>query len=181
MNLFPEFSLTWMNGFLLMIPLLGLRYGIPAVLRKEALAELDYFPPVQGKEKIALKGYFITNTILIFSPITASIKLGTWNTKLGLVIYLLGIGIMSIALAHYCKQPGLKISGIYKHSRNPMCVGYFLIFVGASLLIGSWFHLVLTLFVQITVHGLILSEERWCRKQFPQQYANYLACTPRYF
>jgi hypothetical protein len=28
--------------------MLILRFGIPALLNKRALAELDYFPPVQG-------------------------------------------------------------------------------------------------------------------------------------
>lgn len=180
MNIYPPVRFVLLNGFLLTLPMLVLRFGIPALLNKKALAELDYFPPVQGMEKLALKVYFISNTFLIFSPLLAeiqpaeTIKVGGWIT------YLLGIVLLAVSLIDFCQQNGLKTGGIYRLSRNPICMGYVLIFLGTALLISSWFHLVLTVIYQIAVHGLILSEERWCLEAFNEEYYQYFKDTPRY-
>lgn len=181
MQIYPAVSFSLVNGFLLMIPLLGLRFGIPAGMRKTALAELEFFPPVRGFEKIALKVYFVTNTFLIFSPLLAKIQRGTYYSLAGWVIYILGLILMTISLINYCKQEGLKRKGIYRFSRNPMCIGYFLIYIGMALLIGSWFHLVIAVVYQVAVHWLILSEERWCLEKFGEGYKDYLKNVPRYF
>ena len=181
MQIFPAVSFSLLNGFLLMIPLLGLRFGIPAGMRKTALAELEFFPPVRGFEQIALKVYFVTNTFLIFSPLIANIQSGTYFSSAGWLIYILGLILMTISLINYCEQEGLKRKGIYRFSRNPMCIGYFLIFFGMALVIGSWLYLVIAVVYQIAVHGLILSEERWCIEKYGEGYQEYLENVPRYF
>lgn len=181
MNIYPPIRFVLLNGFVLTLPMLILRFGIPALMKKEALAELDYFPPVQGLEKLALKIYFISNTFLIFSPLLAKVEsVGTYQI-MGWVIYLTGILVLGVSLIDYCRQEGLKTSGIYRYSRNPICVGYLLIFVGTALLISSWFHLALTFIYQISVHWLILSEERWCLENFSNKYQEYINRVPRYF
>jgi len=180
MSLYPKISFSLLNGFLLILPMLGLRLGIPALIRNDALAELDYFPPVLGVEKTALKVYFISNTYLVFSPLLAKIQPWSFAASLAWVIYLAGIGLMLASLVQYSKNPGLKNNGVFRYSRNPICLGYFLIYIGTSLLIGSWFHFGLAVIYQIAVHFLILSEERWCLKRYGVQYQSYLAATPRY-
>lgn len=181
MLIYPPIEFTLANGFLLMIPMLALRYGLPAMIRKSALPELEYFPPVRGRERPALKTYFITTTFLIFSPLLSKIRWDTAPAIVGILVYGLGLSLMILALVGYSQTPGLKIDGIYRFSRNPMCLGYFLIFFGASLLIGSWFHLITVVLYQIAVHFLILSEERWCLEQFGEPYKNYLLRVRRYF
>lgn len=181
MSLYPPLTITWVNGFLLILPMLALRFCLPALIRKQALAELDYFPPVQGGEQLALKVYFVSNTFLVFSPLLAKIdpvpgfKVGSWS------IYLSGLLILSLGLIGYCRQEGLKTRGIYKYSRNPICVGYFVVFLGTALLISSRLHLLLTIIYQFAVHGLILSEERWCLAEFGEIYLEYYKSTARYF
>ena len=132
MQIYPAVDFSLVNGFLLMIPLLGLRFGIPAGMRKTALAELEFFPPVRGFEQIALKVYFVTNTFLIFSPLFANIQSGTYFSLVGWLIYILGLVLMTISLINYCTQEGLKRKGIYCFSRNPMCIGYFLLIKSSS-------------------------------------------------
>ena len=181
MFLYPPLTITWANGFLLILPMLALRFGLPALISRESLTELDYFPPVQGGEQLALKVYFVTNTFLVFSPLLAKIdplpgfKVGSW------IIYLSGILILSLGLIGYSRQKGLKTAGIYKYSRNPICVGCLVVFLGTALLISSWFHLLLTIIYQAAVHGLILSEERWCLDEFGETYRKYCSTTARYF
>lgn len=181
MNIYPPLRFVLLNGFLLTLPMLALRFGIPALMNKKALAELDYFPPVQGREKLALKVYFISNTFLIFSPALAEIQPAGAIKAGGWVVYLIGVVILAMSLRDYCRQEGLKTGGIYHVSRNPLCMGYLGVFLGTALLISSWFHLVLTVIYQIAVHGLILSEERWCLEAFGEEYYQYFKNTPRYF
>ena len=180
MSFYPKVSFSLLNGFLLILPMLVLRYGIPASIRKESLAELNYFPPVQGIEKMALKIYMISNTFLVFSPLLAEIQPRVKTATSGWIIYITGIGFLLSSLVQYCKEPGFKNKGLFRYSRNPICLGYFLIYIGTSLLIGSWFHLGLAAIYQITVHYLILSEERWCLMNYGAEYQSYLAATPRY-
>jgi len=181
MPIYPPLKLTLLNGFVLILPMIALRYGIPPLMKKEALAELDYFPPTVGLESLALKGYFVSNTFLIISPLLAQIKPLPGVSLPGWFIYVAGMIILTFSLIDFCRQEGIKTAGVYRYSRNPMCVGYFFVFLGASLLISSWFHLTLTAIYQLTVHWLILSEERWCLEHFSESYQEYYANVSRYF
>jgi protein-S-isoprenylcysteine O-methyltransferase Ste14 len=181
MEIYPTITFTVLNGFLLIIPLLGLRFGLPALIRKEALSELDHFPPVIGFERIALKVYFITNTFLIFSPLLAHIRGGSIFSWIGWGIYAIGVLLLAVSLLNFSTSAGgLTRTGVYRLSRNPMYVGYFLIFIGIALLIGSWFHLAVTLIYQVAVHFLILSEERWCQATFGEELKEYKRKVRRY-
>jgi hypothetical protein len=62
-----------------------------------------------------------------------------------------------------------------------MYVAYFLIFFGVSCLIGSWTHLVITAIYQMSVHWLILSEERWCQDKYGRAFIDYRLQVRRYF
>lgn len=181
MEIYPKITLTLLNGFLLVIPLFGLRYGIPTLVRKEALAKLAHFPPIVGSERIALNVYFLTNIFLVFSPLLAVIQSGSGFSRLGWGVYCAGLALTALSLLNFCTSAdGIKRTGVYRFSRNPMYVGYFLIFIGVSFLIGSYVYLVITLIYQATVHFLILAEERWCRDIFGTEYVEYCRKVPRY-
>lgn len=181
MFIYPPITFTFQNGFLLVLPLLVLRFGLPALLHRKALTALDHFPPVIGREQLALKVYLVSNTFLVFSPLLARLVPDTQWGLAGWVCYALGIIVLVLALWSFSVAPGALIqTGLYRLSRNPIYIGYFLIFIGVSLLISSWFHLVLTLVYQVAVHFLILSEERWCLEVFGEEYLGYQRKVRRY-
>ena len=181
MYIYPPIKLSLLNGLILILPMLVLRFGLPALVRKEALADLDYFPPVHGPERTALRIYFATNIFLIFSPSLARLQSSQPLSALGWVIYFCGLSVMALALFHFSASSGhLAKKGIYRFSRNPMYIGYFMIYIGIALLIGSWFHLAMTFVYQIAVHWLILSEERWCLEKFGESYESYYRQVRRY-
>lgn len=182
MFFYPKITLTLLNGFLLVLPMLLLRFGVPALVHREALVALDHFPPVLGRERIALKIYLVTNTFIVFSPLLAHIISGTPWQLVGWFSYALGMAVLGLGLWNFSTGCGsLMLTGMYRFSRNPIYMGYFLIFIGVALLIGSWFHLALTLVYQVAVHYLILSEERWCQTTYGQPYLQYLKQVRRYF
>lgn len=176
----PDFALTWQNGFLPMVPLFILRFGAPAVIDRNAMPRLDFFPPTIGIERAALTIYFITNTTLIFSPLAMRLGISGPGWTAGLVLYLSGCAFFALSVIAFCRRAGLTRSGIYRLSRNPMYIGYYLIFLGTGFMLGSWVYLLLVQVYQLAVHFLVLSEERWCLETYGAAYRHYLDEVPRY-
>ena len=64
---------------------------------------------------------------------------------------------------------GINLKGLYRISRNPMYVSYFIYFLGCVLLTQSLLLLAILVAFQISTHWIILSEERWCIKKFGEK------------
>ncbi|WP_334301391.1 methyltransferase family protein [Lientehia hominis] len=75
---------------------------------------------------------------------------------------------------------GLNSSGLYRFSRNPMYVSYFLFFSGCVLLTKSLLLGGIVLVFIISTHWIILSEERWCSEKFGESYEQYRKKVRRY-
>lgn len=101
---------------------------------------------------------------------------------LGLSLFLVGILLFAISVVCFAfpNDEGLNINGIYKFSRNPMYVAYFVCFLGMSLLIQSLIMLVMVLIFQISAHWIIVLEERWCLEKFGKSYEDYTKKVRRY-
>lgn len=74
----------------------------------------------------------------------------------------------------------MKETGLYRLSRNPMYVAYFICFLGMALLTRSVLFLGLVAVFQISAHWVILAEERWCLEQFGERYRRYMGKVRRY-
>lgn len=181
MKFLPIFDITIFNGFLLIIPLLVIRLLLVKIINPNVGDKLDYFPPTIGFENFALNGYFILNPILIFLPIICKVSFdNAREIIIFVIIYLIGIIFLSLSVMTFSKNDELTTKGIYKFSRNPMYIGYLLIFIGVSISINSFGYLIVVILYQICVHFLILSEERYCKKIFGKSYLDYCAKTKRY-
>ncbi|MFR6330355.1 MAG: methyltransferase family protein, partial [Eisenbergiella sp.] len=77
-------------------------------------------------------------------------------------------------------ENGINKNGLYRVSRNPMYVAYFVFFLGYVLLTQSLILLALVIIFQISAHWIILSEERWCMEKFGDEYVQYLKRVRRY-
>ena len=75
---------------------------------------------------------------------------------------------------------GFRQTGVYRFSRNPMYVSYYVVFLGCALLNQSLLLLILVLIFQVSGHWLVLAEERWCLKQFGGPYRQYQKRVRRY-
>jgi protein-S-isoprenylcysteine O-methyltransferase Ste14 len=172
-----------MNAFILLIPIILLRYGLLGILNKEALKRAAFSPPVTDREKAAAWSYVISNIlmflILFFLKISAS---PAWSFYGGLILYGLGSIFYMLTIVNYAKPKGNGINknGFYRISRNPMYVAYFIYFLGCVMLTQSWILLALLIIFQISSHWIILSEERWCTKVFGDEYIQYMKNVRRY-
>lgn len=171
-----------MNAFLLMIPIFLIRFGLLKMINIDALNRAAFFAPLEGNEKAAYLFYQLSNTFIILYSAFLRIQTKTPLFLIALFIYILGNIVLIISTVDFAKpeQSGINKNGIYKISRNPMYIGYFIYFLGCVLLTHSILLLISLLVFQISAHWIILSEERWCVDKFGTDYINYMNIVKRY-
>jgi protein-S-isoprenylcysteine O-methyltransferase Ste14 len=171
-----------MNAGILLLPLILIRYVLLYLLSKDAFRRAAHFPPFAGKEKVAYYVYQASSILmfayLLFLRVTGE---SPW-LAVGLPVFAAGAVLCAVSVIHFAKPDGkgLNRNGLYRVSRNPMYVSYFLYFMGCVLLTKSPVLLILLLAFQISSHWLILSEERWCFREFGDEYARYMSQVRRY-
>lgn len=172
-----------MPGVLLFLPFLLVRFGLLAAKNRQALPRAAHFAPMQGREKIAYAVYQLATLGILLALCASRIQSGSTGTWYGgLVLYLLGLVLCAVSVLHFAApdQDGLNTQGIYRLSRNPMYLGYFVCFLGMALLTRSWVLLALVLVFQGSAHWIILAEERWCQETFGEAYRQYRGRVRRY-
>lgn len=172
-----------MNGFWLLIPFVLIRFVLLGLLDKRAIKRAAFFPPLIGKERLMYVIYQITNVLMILYLFFLHVEIAFPIFYIGLIAYLLGLIICAMAIINFAKPKhnGINLDGLYKWSRNPMYVGYFFYYLGCALLTQSIIYLILLMGFQLATHWIILSEERWCIKQFGEEYRHYMKTVRRYF
>jgi protein-S-isoprenylcysteine O-methyltransferase Ste14 len=74
----------------------------------------------------------------------------------------------------------LRTKGIYRFSRNPMYVGFFLMMAGALLYTSNPFVGALSLFAMVVHHVIVLREERFLAGRFGLEWKQYVSSVRRY-
>ncbi|NJE00155.1 isoprenylcysteine carboxylmethyltransferase family protein [Thermococcus sp. LS1] len=118
-------------------------------------------------------------------PINATAALigGSVLAVVGLVIMLLGM----LEFRSFKRMSGLDSSklittGIYRYSRNPQYIGWFLALIGISIMGRSGLALLLTIALIIGIHLYnVKLEEPYLERIFGEEYRRYKESTPRYF
>ena len=171
-----------MNGFLLLIPFLLIRFGLLYILSKEGLERAAFFAPLIGKEKAAYWVYQISNILFFVYLFFLKITTDSYWFYAGLATYGLGVLLCLASVLNFAKpaENGINIKGLYRISRNPMYVAYFIFFLGCVLLTQSLLLLIILIAFQISAHWIIRAEERWCIKKFGEEYINYMNEVRRY-
>lgn len=171
-----------MNAFITVIPLLIIRFGLLSLVGKESLKRAAFFAPRIGKENTAYLIYQLSNMGMIICLCFLKITVNRYWLITGLVIYGLGVLLCVLSTIDFSRpsENGVNIHGLYKVSRNPMYVAYFIYFLGCALLTQSIVFFVLLVIFQIGAHWIILSEERWCIETFGEAYKSYMNHVRRY-
>lgn len=61
-----------------------------------------------------------------------------------------------------------------------LVIPFFLYFLGACMVTRSWLLLAILLVFQVSVHFMILAEERWCSETFGETFDKYMEKVSRY-
>jgi protein-S-isoprenylcysteine O-methyltransferase Ste14 len=183
MELFPELRIGWLNGWIL-ICVLYVIYGILLkIFPKDTVARLyDRSGRSKRHKAIILTGsllVFVYFVLIIFTPL----KIGSGVSVVGIIVFMLGLTGFVIALFNFKKaQPGQPItSGLYRISRHPQQLMFFISFVGACFAIGSWIALFIQLISSVFLHTRVLAEEKACLARYGDSYQSYIKRVPRYF
>ena len=171
------------TGFLLLAPFLLIRFGLLSYLGKEAVARAAHFP-ASFQEKHVIYWIYQLSSVGIFICscfLTVSIEGSVW-LWIGTVLYGLGLTVSTVSMFDFSAPApnGMRRDGIYRFSRNPMYVSYFLCFAGCALLTRSLALWGFVMAFQISGHWLILAEEEWCLEQFGEEYRQYMRDVRRY-
>jgi protein-S-isoprenylcysteine O-methyltransferase Ste14 len=152
------------------------------MLSKEGLKRAASFAPLIGKEKIAYWFYQISNVLIFVYLFFLKVTTDSYWFYAGLVTYGLGVLLCIASVFNFARpaEDGINLNGLYRISRNPMYMAYFIYFLGCVLLTRSLLLLAILMVFQISSHWIILSEERWCIKKFGEEYKNYMNRVRRY-
>ncbi len=75
----------------------------------------------------------------------------------------------------------LVVHGLYRWVRNPMYVGFFLIWIGEALWCASWGVLAYALAAMAAAHAFVTRhEEPSLRRRFGEEYEQYMKSVPRW-
>ena len=184
MSVIPAFKIGFWNAWIFMLIIL---LTIPFFVR---IANKRTIPPQEEEFNktfsIKNKAIFCSSKYIIFIAAFYSIflplKLGTLWFYVGVPIALFGLtGLIIVMVNWYNSEPTKPImKGLYRYSRHPMYVTYFLIFLGTSIATASWlFMLFLILFTVGTVTFADF-EEKGLLEQFGNDYRTYQSRTPRW-
>ncbi|MBS6640383.1 MAG: isoprenylcysteine carboxylmethyltransferase family protein [Clostridiaceae bacterium] len=173
-----------MNGFILLIPFLLVRFGLIRVIDRQAVVRAAYFPPRIGAERAAYMIYQLANAVVMIGLLFFSVRMErSWLCGTGAACYLLGLLLCIASVIDFAapSDSGFHENGVYRFSRNPMYVSYDLLFAGCALLVQSWLLGCFVFLFVISSHWIILSEERWCIQAFGAPYRAYMKRVRRYF
>lgn len=169
---------------MLLIPFVLVRFVLMALLDRTALARAAHFAPVQGRERVAYWVFQGMSLLLLVLLLLLPIQTRPQPVfVLGALLYAAGLALLAASVAAYARPSGsgLNQNGVYRLSRNPMYVAYFVLFYGSVLLTQSVLLFAATVAFQLSAHSIIRSEERWCLARFGQAYLDYMQKVRRYF
>lgn len=172
-----------MNGLWLAVPFLAVRFLAAACAGARGAAARRALCAHAGRREDRLCGVSGRDAGDLHLPGVSDGAVG-WRVDLscGERVLCRGLGLCAAAMVAFCAPDGrgLNTNGVYRLSRHPMYVGYFVCFVGMALLVRSPVLLSVVLIFQVAAHWMVLAEERWCLETFGDDYARYIRSVRRY-
>jgi len=177
MSLIPVFEIGIWNAWILMV-LIFLYILLTVRIFKDVGEKIAHGEEERRFSKFVALLFFILLMYSVFLPL----KLGTIWFYIGLLIYVLGLIVLTIAVANISATPKGKpfTKGVYRYSRNALSLGMILVFVGIVIASASWLFLLLLAILTVITHFMVLVEERSCLKKFGDSYREYMNRTPRW-
>lgn len=156
-------------------------------MKKNDYAEVAVKPPILFSGALAL-GYLLTRYVPIGPGLAKPNGLGL---TVGLIFVAAGFGLALRTVQMFRRagthvapgQPAtaLVTAGPYRFTRNPIYIGFVLVFFGLSIVLTSvWILLLLAPVLLILQRGVVLREEAYLEEKFGDAYRAYAAKVPRW-
>lgn len=169
--------------FYLLMPYFIIYIGGCILCNKETRKRVFYITPMIGKEKAAYWISLVFNLLIYSCLYTPRVRfVPSWLFYIGVCIYAAGLLLAIVSIVNFANssESGMAQNGLYRISRNPMNLAYFVFLLGCVLLTQSLFLLILVMIYQILSHWVILAEERWCIQKYGNEYRQYMKRVRRY-
>jgi protein-S-isoprenylcysteine O-methyltransferase Ste14 len=183
MELYPDFELGYLNGWILLGLQVLFQGFLLLVFPGEVVLRLFDRSGWSAKQRaFTILGKMFSLACLALIILTP-LKIGSSIFIAGMILYALGLIGLVVAMLNFKDTPfGEPVSkGVYKISRHPQIVALFVLFTGMCLTIGSWLALFTLGMSRILQHYGILAEEEACLRRYGESYRAYMNRTPRYF
>lgn len=143
---------------------------------------------ITGKICILFPSVFI---IMKLAGLKISMILSPWWIEIvSAIIFVEACLIFCIALLHLgestrvglpsAKTTKLQTSGLYNVSRNPIYLGLIILGIAANLYVPNLINLLVTIIGVVIHHRIILSEERFLKMNFGDEWSDYVRSVRRY-
>lgn len=115
-------------------------------------------------------------------------RVGLW---MGIALAIAGLGLIvtgiiefrhaNTAVVPFRPTTAIVSSGPFRFTRNPLYLGFVLIYIGASLAANTlWPLFMLPLAILVLLHGVVKREERYLERKFGTAYTDYRARVRRW-
>ena len=127
---------------------------------------------------ISMPLWLLATAYSIFLPL----KVGTICFVVGLILFLLGMAVNTVATVNFIKTPMNQpvTGGAYRYSRHPIYLALVMIYLSVSIASASWVFLLLTALFLVQVSLSVIEEERFCLERYGDVYREYMNRTPRW-
>ncbi len=180
MSLVPAFELGIWNAWIFVIPLIISWFtGVKFLFSKR----MSKTPSLKRrKDKIISNILVLAMFGSFFYSIFVPLKLGTTWFIIELLVYLAGIALITLTMIEFATTPIDKpvTKGVYRYSRNPMFIGFFLVYIGICIACISWVYFLLTILFILSVQHLSPFEEAITLGQYGRSYKEYIKRTPKW-
>jgi protein-S-isoprenylcysteine O-methyltransferase Ste14 len=180
MSWIPDFEIGIWNAWILIVPLIILWIGGVKFLFSKRMP--DYVPPSKSKDKTLSNLLVILMFLSFIYSVFMPLKLGTIWLYIGLFVYLSGLITIAITMINFATTPLDKpvTKGAYHFSRNPMFIGWFLLYFGIGIACVSWLYILITMLFIIIVNYSSHFEEEITLEHYGKAYKEYMAKTPKW-
>jgi len=177
-----SFSLSNLFWFPLIYGLMSLL--ILSKIKKDSKKRILTFPKYKNDLSKFLSIFFmlVFGKLIIIYSVFVPIKMDSILFYIGIVIYTFGI-ISSVYAMWFFSNADLihpVTKGIYKYSRHPMQVMYYLSWIGLGLISGTWIIIIYAIVFPLLATPSLIAQERDCVEQYGEEYIEYLKNTPRF-
>jgi len=183
MSLIPAFEIGVWNAWLFMSSFL-LQWLAVGLASKRVYQRTGHPADMKRSKADRRIGIAATITWLVATiySIFLPLQLGTIWLYSGLVVFLLGLIILTVATMNFAAAPHDEpiTGGLYRCSRHPMYLAAFLIYIGTSLASASWLFFLLTIATIVLTRPQAMLEERYCLGRYSNAYREYMDRTPRW-
>jgi protein-S-isoprenylcysteine O-methyltransferase Ste14 len=143
------------------------------------MTDMSWYIP---RDKKAAMASMVSMYGMMIFTIWVPLKIGTSWSYAGLIVYIIGF-IGNLAAAHnYATTPTDEAigKGMYRISRHPLYLCFAVMLLGLIIASLSLPLLLFWIVYSFFTHLIILGEERYCLKTYPDSYADYTQKVPRY-